>query len=538
MGKKKIKENMDLVTFLQRIESKSFRSKSNSLASIVGIGLIMIFSAYLFFASVNTSLDNPFIQSLDVAIPNGNQYWRDIDGILNERSYKEKFDINQTTNFFRWYEFVKDYEHDTFKTYFGRTVTTEDPTLATIFKKSVRGSLEDFFEKNDRGVVVTEELLRNSNYPSTSSHLYLYNNASPNESFCIPIIAIVEELPSRTSILYSEQFYLNYLDPYTGNLSNYHSNPLGLFIPGNEEEVISKLKLILKSNQITDFSGLENAELSNDSHLLGYVYTITIHEDQYLSNRNKIDLLYQEISNSFPGTFRMYTRDIDEGRIPSKVEANYISIHLNKGLPLFGRNVDLIALREVLLSGKLDIDISKLEQKKVIRQVFLSVMIFALFCFLLSTVFVFSYVESSLNSYFKEIRKCYGQLKAMGLPNKDLIEANTRVIRQFLALATFKALKWVIPIMLIIGIVTYFSGVISLSISNAVVLSVIILLVVISFFISKAILEKLLKDQVANFINRNPGELIYNHDFKEFSLMKALTTKITQDKYRLAPISD
>lgn len=528
----------DLISLLDK-KRGLFSKEMFVLNLLILLGVLAIFLSLIFYAYLEKKLNDPYVNQIDVNI--GFRTSEDTLISARRRSKEIQF-VNSVTMYRREPRRVRiiNSNQNKYQLFFGRTFNADtynsigekenDIVINTILETS-----NVLFPRNEnvieeaiqQGVIVTKRLLENCGYDLKTTHIYLWNEYGKNHSLAVPVIGVVKKLPGRSDIAYSEQLFDQYFSRSINNTikSRY---PLVLAVPSRDSKSIESMidNFLLQENwgeSEVSFSGLPHAN-DGDFTLIKFVFQI---DSFQLENRN-IDLFYEDLGDYLTKKssvqnqiFRMFTLNDPEPRDSTLSNKDYMTIHLkprNYIDLIFGRFIgqNYDQLRLLLLNSGLDVDYSKIRRQELLPVVLTLFIALGFMSYVLTVIFIYHYVQIQVKKYLHQLRKSYGQLKAIGLSKSKLLEINTRITTSFLKdslnLRLSKSIKisrlLLLSIFLVIGVILLNSrGIISL---DSQLILIFILGNSVIFWVTKKILLKSVRKEVEKFVEKPPGELIYS----------------------------
>jgi hypothetical protein len=215
----------DFIRLFNRRERKTLLGKNSvNLWILSGI----LFVTFLAIGFANGSLEylankmkDPFVNWVDIKV-----FFRDAADIeeirssLNKPEILETYQIANVTGYYRFsLLFYDTVEKGSYKA-MGRTINVRNPVLEEILANENLISGRGFQSASDIGLIVTENLLEESNYPTGTPWLLMnigVGGASGDEerNIPVPVIAVVKSLPGLAQFITTPYFYANRMMTYT-----------------------------------------------------------------------------------------------------------------------------------------------------------------------------------------------------------------------------------------------------------------------------------------------------------------------------------
>lgn len=462
----------DFILLFYEKESKELRgSKNRNLWVLIGI-LLLTFLAVGFATGsldyLNRKMNNPFIKWVTIAIPA-----TDAEQV---QSYKEELNmpdlkkayLYDTITSYRNYFFAIRYKDKPNKDLVrGRTIDIKDNLLKEILNSKNKISGEGFADRNDVGLIVSQDFLREFGYNEhdpvvfmdmlrTETDEYDQTRVVENRAVPIPIRAVVSSLPGTNKVAFTPYFYNQRASYRHQNKSGNPFDPLSHESEVNAQQLIYFINSSDNGEQEQFIKSIESF-FNNHNEYKNYNINIYKTDNEYLSQKginihinftnppdsvqiiDAIDNLVQASpemasfkrkSNQALKYFRFYEYDLRPHN--DEVDADYLSITLKR--------LDKVRdLRKYILSNheNLEIDISKVETLENYNFVSYLTYIISTVLIIFSILSICLFVSNLLRTHLDKIKMNLGTFKAFGLDNKTLQKIYTNMVFRMILLAMF-----------------------------------------------------------------------------------------------------
>lgn len=506
--------------------------------------VLMLFIAFTAIGFAKGSLNyleykmrDPFINWVNV-LPGGKSSFeiQMIIDELNSEEVRQEYQLRSALgynrfqlNFYPFDEIISSYhtgDLDTNNIYGfpGRTLNVKDPVIQEVFRPNNYLAGNKFKNQLDFGLVVTEEMLQDLNYPLNSPYVWIdvpaldpkHGMKQLRVAVPIPVRAVVRVLPGLTSFASSPYFFQQRMRVGDNPFNPMQDNRMLLSFYGTQNEVNSFIEKLTKLMQTAvDMQDYNLSTIWAESNLYANA------EESFLvylrfSSRNiskaEMDQVFlfqynaRQLANYQRQVFRMYDY---HGNLSSRVSQqwNYdrISLHFY--------NLDRLREFSAMLSDQhhIEVDMAQIESRE--NYYFVSnlteIISFVLIAFSIISVLLFT--SHLLKKHLDSIKRNLGTFKAFGLLNSLLINIYVRLVLSILGFATIIAL--------IISAIFGYSGGMRLvlrlfgsqfehglyySLLSVYLIYTVLLLVIFAIVVVRVITTKIL--------NRTPGDLIYERE--------------------------
>lgn len=465
---KEFNQNFHELFFKREIKPLSGRKFSNLL-----ILVFMLFIAFTVIGFAEGSLryleqkmKDPFINWVNV-IPQphkGIPIQRVLEE-LNSEQIKEEYYLQNAIghnrmqyNFYQYNDINQYYEtgninNERLFAFPARTLDIEDPVMAEIFssKNLIRGKTYDY--KEDIGLTVTSDMLRELNYPAETPYIWMdflaYQTSDMSEirvTIPIPVRAVVKALPglaSWTATSYFQQqrgffFEQNPFNPIDDNrmVLSFHGKFDDLEKLTNSLSKIIENKTTAPQHQMNSI-WYENRPLDGTE---SNKYLIFINFKPRKISLQLLDEMFTEIynhndlNNYKSKIFRFYDY---ETRFRPLIPVNeYDRISLNFS------NLDKLREFSILLleNYQLEVDMAHIESRENYNFISRLTRIISLVLIGFSILSILLFMTYLLKRHLESIRRNLGTFKAFGLSNHFLTSVYVKIVLTILSVAILSAL--------------------------------------------------------------------------------------------------
>jgi hypothetical protein len=487
------------------------------LAVIIGITLAALAYGIGSLQRLEARMASPFSNLVDMGI-----YFQDYDKVnelrdtLNNTDLGEKMGLDTISV---WYKFPLNFHPagnqifnglDGTKNNYGRTVDFNSNLFKSIFSGSnivaVSNELttgnEDLNYASRGGIVVTEKLLLSLGYPASTHSdvlkLAVYDRSALGGTYFLPVLGVVESLPSRCEFLASKHFFQRlFLPTCIGNRFPFVRNKNGdnnlYYIgPTDEKETLSEhFKSQLPAAAIAT---IEQSEfLADPTYQTSISRLILEHEYVYENTTVSAELTESIRSNEIHAI--PYNRlEIAEEACGDE-QPQRISF-------LFSDLSQIRNFRTYLLDRwGLELPYEVIENRENFAMV--STLGYSLGAILLlfSFVSVWLFLRSTIEGHLAEVKPNLGTFKAFGLGNDELLRHYRIIILTLLLLSGSLGFGFALGVGLFLKLTPYSN---LFNLLHPIVLVALGLLVTLTVLFSRKLMQ--------NILLHTPGDLVYGRD--------------------------
>lgn len=443
------REKNALVFLLQR-QKPYFEKDIRTIRYIIYSGFTSILFSFIAFLIVEKYLTDPYVNLLEVEIGHKVTKSELVKKKINKLDY-----VQSTSSFSRESFRIRriDSDSNNYSVFFARTIGYVDSlkqTMDSIMLTSVlnRSNLRFGNKKRllcgelEKGILVTERLLKECGYNSNSSHLYRWNESGKEFALSVPIVGVVKDLPGRTDILFTEAVWRNYFSNSIEDLI-LKKYPIMLFVDKSiKSRIVDAAASFAKKEPNNLNSNILN-KIDYDFKDRGELYKLTLTSEPFVSSNEKVECFYKSLikylysknPESRKLIFRVFSKS---DQIDKSSTNDYLAMHLkprNYLKIMIGQNYD--ELQTLLQDDYLDLDASRIKRQEFIPKILLVFFFLGILFFLMTFLYLAIYLHVQIKKFLNELRKSYGQLKAVGVSGSILQYANEKVILGFLKDALF-----------------------------------------------------------------------------------------------------
>lgn len=503
------RQESDFVALFFKNEYHSLAGTSNKRITTLFAILLVTFLALSFAIGsidyLKTKMNNPFTNWVDMPILY-NYERGDIENMKNQFNSpqeKEKYNLKDITEYAKFSP--KFFHNQTEETFYipGITLETSGDLLKKILHPNENNVItgkelkqnEILQETDYNKVIVTESLLKDLGYSDFQGQQKIAI-AYDSLRFYADILAVVKELPNLSGFACFPRLY-NWLAVsndktfcinYSGQVNQFQIIVEGTNMKTIEEFYLESMnKYTLVNLKEKSFS----INLSKDHKKIIFYL-----EDWYPINS------IQEIVGQLIGNLK--GNNIKSFWLPNwdcSKDEKFNSIKSPPYLAFNFNQLDKVRPFKDYMRKEYDVELSmnQIESKENFSLVSQLTLIISSILFVFGLTSILFYVNSLLKNHLEKIRSNLGTFKAFGLNNKSLTSNYRKIILLFLFIATILAFLIATVIVLIEEMITTHS---TLNLYNSWVFLSIVVLIVLSYFIS----ERTIK----NILLHTPGDLIYN----------------------------
>ncbi len=492
-------------------ETQAIRGQKNKNFIILTVLLFATFIAIGFAIGgleyLSIKMNDPFVQNLEIKIPYKKAMKVDIiKWQLNQDTLMDNFDYDTILSHIEYpLIFWHGEQKDNLRVK-GRSIENGDPLLEQILGKRNLIKGRGFTNNQDCGFIVTEKFLKRFGYKGNDLFIQM-SVATHDRGYVhlpVPIIAVVEELPSLSSFAYTPYFYQCRTGPDNPYLVSDHTD-LTIFIASEDEAEVRVIQDYIDnffanhssySEMDPDSYYVKNSETYQPGYNLITTFfpvpeSQTVLEDMYtdLISSNDLKQFQNLIYRYYQYDFPMYP----EKEIPYDV----ISVNFNSL-----KKVN--EFKEFLYNTQeLDIEMSKVRDKENFKTISILTISIAVLVLIFSIISIGLFVYNLLKSHLDKVKMNIGTFKAFGLSNQTLESIYKSIIRRFF----FQCLLIAYSIALFINILC-----VAIFFSELSFFQLINIYVIIGIVFMWMIVFQVYKITSAGILKNTPGDLIYGRD--------------------------
>ncbi len=481
--------------FIQKELVALIGAKKRNLLICTSLLFIAVFTISLSlgaYEQLKERMDNPFTNW--VTMPVLYQYRDNIPGLkdyFTSSSNLEKYNLKNISGYVKWTFKMIHPQKKTVKDITGRTLDFNEEIAIKIFEKENIVSIKEGFAVNDPEnlfeLFVTEEFCGEMNINARKSvgKQLIIKDFEENYIFLFTIGGVVKSLPNHTNFIMSQDFFNMFIEKYETTGFIEVGNQTRLSFISNKIPDENLIKQSLKPIDVIDIEQEDVSIVGIDNFKQITVFTSDFLQDSLIArfykkmNLRGDSVLLQKVWKPVSG----YS-DLSE---PMYVSFNFKTLDKIKELQLFLKN-----------RFKMEIELSVVEERDnfsiVSRLTFFMILSLIIVSMISFSIFLFNLIRNHLD----KIKPNIGTFMAFGFSRKVVEEIYIKTVIKFMLYS------WVISgtNIFLFWIAGFFTGIYSLKFWHPVVILTFIMFNILSYFVTKLITTKILKE--------TPGDLIYD----------------------------
>ena len=538
-GIEKIKYSKSYTSLFFKRESKMLLGKRLInfliLTSILFFTFLSIGFANGILNYLDEMMNSAFVNWITINIPwklSGQQYINDLQDEFDDPNLKLKYNYSEVTPFMELPLFVVDHktlnnDSPRYNLVEGRSIDIRDDRkllMEDILSEDnrIQGNKSSFRE-NDLSVIVTQQLLRENNYPPDADYIYVeklvIDEATDNQvslSVPIPVKAIVKQLPGTNQIVYSIYFRqalkITFDNPFD---IRKETSTLNFFIKSdknNAKKIADRIgKFIVDS--YPKYSPIANP-LHNHTESFSPGQDLLISFFPPLESSQLADTIFKQCLE-LPDAKR-YRDDIMRTFDYSDIKGNLPEVNYDE-LSVYFSNLDHIREFQAYMNLRkhsandtdqvLQLDNTLVEQKEKFNFLSKITWIISYLVVLFGAVAVCLYLFNLLRMHLNKVKMNIGTFKAIGLNNRTSRNIYFAIILVFITTATVLALLLACGVGSVSDQLLKSNVVVAQKTSYFSLLDVKTIWTIVFIFISSIVVSWL---TINSILSRSPGDLIYN----------------------------
>jgi hypothetical protein len=479
-------------------------SSNKRIAALFGILLLTLCALAFAVGSVDylkQRMDNPFtnwvdmpvIRSFEDQVPAIKKHFSTTDNL-------SAFGLKSLTEYTRFSPLF--YNAENSETYYtkGMTFNPNGELIQKILQDTPRG--ESLFsdegvlkEEYYGGIVVTKAALKNLSYENVDGQQKVII-ADDDLRRYVPVLAVVDELPNIEEFACTPMLYNWLTKSYTETACIDELGEANMIYLVSQIADVAVLENMLKQHLPTyKIASIKQVDFNLNDATAHFRYQLIFNDFYSYKERLSIfEKLHSHLETNIINTFWLPDWQCKQDEVFYEVEhPSYLAFNFE--------NLNKVReFKEFMLNEfNVEISMNQVEAKENFAIVSRLTLVISIILFIFGTTSIILFVHNLLRNHLEKVKSNLGTFKAFGLENQLLLKNYRNIVLTFLIIAITGAL---IATGLLVGIEELLNPNSFLNLWNGWVLTAILVLFGISYFICGRTIKKILL--------HTPGDLIYD----------------------------